>query len=253
VVTAGDDLEDIAVDLADHTTDVDIEADMAAISAAVSELETEICEVSQHNPAVKWLPVYNAGLVGQPVSYTLEVANQGTVTTTYAVTVELPSGTTTFNTNLAPGLTDSTVYAVSSPALGLHDLTATARATAPDVLLPGLIDEAEATLNVVDRFIQLTAVKANPAFVETGVSSTTLSIDVSNIANIAWQATAETQILAPGGGINYTADIPVTILIGDPRTYDLATIDTSGWAAGVYTITVDLVDGGGNPISNGSG
>ncbi len=253
LITADDTLATIAIDLAGHSDDIDIQADIVAISSAVATLETEVCELTEHTPTVKWLPAYNAGLVSQPVSYTLEVTNQGTVTTTYAVTVSLPSGTTTYNvTDLAPGETDSVVHAPSSGAIGLYDLSATARATGPDVMLAGLIDEAEATLNVVDKFIQLTAVTASPDFVETGTSSTDIKIDVTNIANIAWDATAETRIFAPGGGISYTADIPVTLLIGDPKTYDLATVDTSSWAAGLYTITVDLVDGGGNPITEGS-
>ncbi|MFZ0545939.1 MAG: PKD domain-containing protein, partial [Candidatus Promineifilaceae bacterium] len=33
----------------------------------------------------------------------------------------------------------------------------------------------------------------------------------------------------------------------------LASVDTSHWAAGLYTITVNLVDGGGDPITDGSG
>jgi hypothetical protein len=47
--------------------------------------------------------------------------------------------------------------------------------------------------------------------------------------------------------------IPLTLLIGDPRAYALGTVDTSGWTAGVYTITVDLLDAADNPIPDGQG
>ena len=246
-------LQTLATTMAGHTSDVDLEADLAAIGAAVEDLSVEVCELCQHQPAVTWSPVYDAGLPGLPVTYTLDIENQGTVTTTYAVTLTLPAGTDTFTTTLTPGVTDTIAVAVSATDLGLHDLTAEATAIGPDVTVANLTASALARLNVVDRFIQITAVIADPAFVETGVSSTTLSIDVTNVANVARAATARTSILAPGGGLSHTADLALTVLVGAPRTYALGSVDTSGWAEGVYTVTVDLLDDADAVIPDGSG
>jgi len=55
-------------------------------------------------------------------------------------------------------------------------------------------------------------------------------------------ATARTSINAPGGSLSYTDDFPLTILVGAPRTYTMNTVDTSGWAPGVYTVTVEILD-----------
>ncbi|MCI0577453.1 MAG: PKD domain-containing protein [Chloroflexi bacterium] len=253
LITADSTLQTIAGDLAGHTSNGDIEADLAAIGVAAGDLEAEVCAISQHQPDARWTPTYDAGLPGQPVTYALSVENEGTVTTTYAVTVELPAGTNTFTTTLTPAATATFDYPASAVALGLYQLAAEVVAVGPGVSLSGISDSATAGLNVVDKFVQVTAVTADPAFVETGVSSTTLSVDVANVANVARPATARTTILAPGGGVSYTADLPLTVLVGSPHTYELATVNTSGWAEGVYTVTVELLDAAEALIPEGSG
>jgi uncharacterized membrane protein/PKD repeat protein len=240
LLTAAAEIESIANNMAGHTTDPTLEADMAALSAAVTDLGDQACAVAQHLPSLRLTPVFNAALPGQPLTYTLELTNQGTETTTYEVTTTLPTGVDTFDVTLVPSATDTTTLVVSSAVLGLYPLSAEATATGPDVPA-GISDTTTAYLNVVDRFVQVTAVTANPAFVETGVSSTTLSVDVTNVANVLQSTTARTTLLAPDGSTSWTADIPLTVLIGDPHRYDLATVNTSGWDAGVYTITVELL------------
>ena len=49
-------------------------------------------------------------------------------------------------------------------------------------------------------------------------------------------------ISAPDGTPAYTGDSALTILVGAPRSYELEPVDTSGWAAGIYTVTVELLD-----------
>jgi uncharacterized membrane protein len=236
-----------AADLAPHTENADIQNDLAIISAAVTDLEGEICAWTAHNPALSWTPGYRAALVAETAPFTLELENEGTLTTTYNVTVTLPSGTQHFTPTLTPSETFSATFLAGSPILGLHELTA--QAAVPGT---GIARQSLATLNVVDRFVQLTRVQPNPDFVESGAGSTTVFIDVSNIANVVQQATARTTIEAPAGGISHTGDTPVTVLIGAPRTYELETIDTTGWAEGVYTVTVDLLDASDTLIPDGS-
>jgi uncharacterized membrane protein len=253
LITADTTLQSLAATLSSHTSNADIEADLVAISGAVEDLGGQVCELSEHLPALRWMPSYGAALPGQVTTYTLELTNQGSLTTTYALTVALPAGNQVFSTTLAPGQSQPLVYPVSATELGLETLQATVVASGPDVSLANLAASATASLNVVERFVQLTSVTASPAFVETGVSSTTLSIDVSNVANVPLAATAHLELLAPGGVPAYTTDVPVAILVGAPRSYELVTIDTSGWAAGVYTATVDLLDGSSTLIPDGHG
>ncbi|HSM57591.1 MAG TPA: PKD domain-containing protein [Candidatus Sulfomarinibacteraceae bacterium] len=252
VTTAGA-LEDIAGDLATQEDEAGIADALAAIGPAVSDLTAEVCEITQHNLALRWAPGYDAALPGQPVTYSLVIENRGIESTTYDVNVDLPDGPIAFQETIAPG--DSYVYeaAVSENDSGLYTLTAAAEAVGPDVTLDGIEAQATARLNVVDRFLQLTSVSADPPFVESGTSLTTVRATVANVANVVQPAIARTTITGPDGGTHYNADLPVTILGGSARTYDLDIVETSNWDAGVYTITVDLLDETLQPIFDGYG
>ncbi|NUM43153.1 MAG: hypothetical protein HUU38_00490 [Anaerolineales bacterium] len=235
--------------LASHTDTADILADLQTLSDAVVGLDTEVCAWSESMPVLKWSPYYGAALVSEPTTYTLDLTNAGTLATTYALTVTLPSSVVSGQYSVNPGETSSFEFPVSSPSLGLFDLDAVAVVVGQDSIL----SNSNAVLNVVDKFVQLTAVTPDPPFVETGVSATDISISVANNANILQPATAHVEILHPTGGISYTAEVPVTILVGSPRNYALGTVDTSGWETGVYTITVELRNPSGALIPDGSG
>src|SRR5690606_11747935 len=120
------------------------------------------------------------------------------------ITVSLPTGPTILNETIDPGDTTSLPFVLAPVTLDSYDLTATVTAVGSGVTLNTLTAQASARLNVVDKFVQVTAVTPNPAFVETGVSSTTLSIAVTNVAGVARPATAHTEILAPGGSSQWS-------------------------------------------------
>ncbi len=248
-------IEQLAAQLAAHIESSDILADLAALSEAIAapgstSLVGEVCAVSWHLPVLRWTPAYSATLSNQPAQYTLELTNQGTLPTTYALTVTLPSGVETFSPSLQPGATTAIPAELTLPAIGLYDMDAEVSVLGEEWIRA----TALARLNVVDRFVQLTAVNPDPPFVETGASSTTISVDISNIANLAMPSIARTAILDAGGGVVYSADAPITILAGSSRSYSLGSVDTSGWSAGVYTVTVDLLNAGATaPIPDGSG
>ncbi len=239
----------VADELATHTENADILADLQNLSDAVVALDAEVCAWSASMPDLTWTPYYNAALLNQPVTYTLNLENLGTLATTYNLTVTLPSSVFSGQYSVNPGETSSFEFPVSSPAIDILDLSATT--TVADH--PAISDSADALLNAVDKFVQLTAVTPDPSFVETGVSSTDLSIGVANNANILQPATAHVEILHPSGAVQFADEYPVTILVGSPRNYALGTVDTSGWETGVYTITVALRNPSGDLIPDGSG
>ena len=246
------DVETALADLAAQTGDVEILDGVADLGAALQPLGLQLCEVEQHRVDARFVPYVDAILSGETADFSLDVTNHGTLTTTYAITVTgLPGSDLVFNESIGPGTTLNLPITPTPSGLGVFDLTATVVPVAPDVTL-AIEETAVARLNVVDKYVQLAAVTAEPAFVETGDSSTDLSIDVANVANVARAATAYTEIQAPGGAISYTDTTDLTILVGAPRTYALGTVDTSGWPAGVYTITVELRDEENALIPNGS-
>jgi uncharacterized membrane protein len=241
VITADDTLLQAANSLATHTNPVDIEADMAALRDAVAPLlKDQVCAVSAHVPSLRWSTGYSAALINQSRDYTLELTNRGTLSTTYAVTATLPTGVQTFNVDLDAGATITYTYPVSGSAIGLLNLSAQAEAIGPGGVPSGLNTSAAARLNVIDRFVQLTAVTPKPAFVETGTSSTAAVIEVNNLANLPIDTTAQITITSPSGNDVYTATQALR-LMGATQTYDLGPINTSGWAIGIYTVTVNLL------------
>jgi transglutaminase-like putative cysteine protease/uncharacterized membrane protein len=246
-------LATLAAVLAGHSTPAQIAADIVDLGDALASLSGQVCEISQHLPSLRWRPNFAAGLPGQTVDYTLELANRGTLNTSYAVTVTLPGGVSTLNPTVAAGATYTATVPASSPTLGQFSLLVEAEATGAGVTMPGIAASAAGWLNVVDKFVQITAVVVDPPFVETGVSSTTLSIDVANVANVARDATARAELRAEGGALVYSVDIPLTLTAGAPQRYELATVDTSGWNAGLVTATVALLDADEALIPDGSG
>ncbi|MCB9418991.1 MAG: hypothetical protein H6667_04265 [Ardenticatenaceae bacterium] len=243
-------VEAIAADLATHTSNVDIEADLAALGTAVTDLSAEMCVIEEHAPSARFTPYVDAALLGENAAFSLDVTNDGTLATTYAITVTgLPGGDLFFNETIQPGAAISLPITPAATTQGAYDITATITPVGV-----GIIEAtAVARFNVVDKFVQVTQVVATPDFVETGISSTDLSVEIANVSGIAQVGNARTAVLAPDGSTAWTQDIPLTALAGNPHFYDLATVDTSGWAEGTYTVTVDFLDGTGALIPNGSG
>lgn len=240
---------DVATEMLDSATDdAGISVALEAISNAISPLAQDVCNVAFYQPNLQWNPTNDAVLLGDTLPYTLTLANTGSQTATYELLVTLPTGTTTFSQTVSAGNTATFVYPLTPADFGFFLLQSQATAMESSVAT----DSSSAGLNVVDKFIQLLAVTPQPAFVETGVSSTTLSIEVANIANIPQTATAHIEILPPTGSLSYTNDLPLSILTGDPRSYELTVVDTSGWATGLYTVTVGLLDENSMLIPDGS-
>ena len=206
LITADESLLQAANSLATHINPTDVETDLAAIRDAVSPLlADQMCALSEHLPSLRWSTGYSAALINQPRDTVLELTNLGTLSTTYAVTVTLPNGPQSFNVLLNPGATVTYTYALSNSVTGLVNVNAQATAVGSEISLSGLNASATTRLNVLDRFVQLTSVEPNPAFVETGVSSTTVKIEVNNLANLPIDTTALITITSPSGSTAYSA------------------------------------------------
>ena len=239
---------DAAATLALANTVPDNLAAIPAVATAVSDLAAPVCAIAEQKPSLAWSTSYDAALTGASKTYTVTLTNVGTLQATYALTVTTPSGDTTDTPTLAAGASQQYAVVLSSPTAAW----VSANADVTVVGEPTIGDSASAGLNVVDNYIQLTEVTATPDFVETGTSSSEISIEVTNIAGVAIDATAEVEALAPNGSVQDSAETDIT-LNNSNNTLTLNTFDTSGWAEGVYTITVDIVDDADVPIDNGSG
>ncbi len=252
---AADTLHQIAADMATSTEAADLLAGTAAVGETVTALQVELEVVAQHNLQA-WL---SPGLVailddgGAPAEYTLRLTNHGRLATTAVMTLTAPAGATpswtTMTTPLEPGEVISIPITMTSNVKGLDSFQVVV-AAAESALI---VRQVQAALNVVDAFVRVTQVWAEPPFVETGTSSTTLSVEIANVANVYRPALAQTSITAGGGSVVWSGAMPVEIVTGLPRVHSLGLVDTSGWAEGVYTITVELRDDANLLIPDGQG
>ena len=230
--------------------------------APLEELDTDLGRLAAYRVSARFIPGYDAALLNTPITYTLRLQNHGTLTTTYRVNLQLnhlasqqihnqqilhPG--TTWLAVIAPGQIVTQPVVLLPASLGAWQLAAQVEAVG-DAFIQAT---ATAGLNVVDAFVKVLAVNANPAFVETGVSSTALAVYIANIANVPRAVTAQVAILAPDATPVWTDSVALALQVGAPRIYALGTVTTSGWAAGVYTITVDLQDTRGVTIPDGAG
>ncbi|MBK8932347.1 MAG: VCBS repeat-containing protein [Chloroflexi bacterium] len=254
LVTATTAVTTIAADLSTQTGDAAIEASLTALAGAMGDLGGELCQIEQHGVNARFSPFVAAALVGETAVFDLSVTNEGSLATTYAITVTglSPAPPLLFAPTIAPGATINLPVNASAATLGVYDPVAAVTPTG----LEAAVDwsaTAVARLNVVDKFVQITQVTADPPFVETGTSATNLSVTVANVAGVRQDVVARTAVIAPDNSPAFSADYPLTLLTGDPRAYALGAVDTSGWAAGVYTITVDLLGAGDALLPDGQG
>lgn len=246
-------VESAVADLASLEGNEAILAGVAGLANPIIGLSGNLCDVANHRAQARFTPYIEAILVGDTATYNLAVTNQGSLTTTYAITVAgLPGAPLIFSESIPAGGTINLPVTTTPPALGVYDVTATVEPEVADLSVD-LAWLARARLNVVDRFVQVTQVTASPDFVDTGSSSTALQAEVANLAGVVRAVEAWTAILAPGGATVFSDTLPLTLLAGNPRSYALGTVDTSAWAAGIYTVTVDLRDGAGEPVADGAG
>ncbi|NHZ72234.1 MAG: hypothetical protein GWP17_04005 [Aquificales bacterium] len=158
-------------------------ADLNALTTAVTDQELQLCDLEEHQPSARFTPYVDAILLGDSTNLTLDVSNDGTLATTYAITVTgLPSGDSFFNEAINPGTTVTLPINATPAVLGAFDLEAEVTAVGSFTLTPQTT--AVARLNVVDKFLQVTQVIADPDFVETGVSATTLSVEIAGAAAV---------------------------------------------------------------------
>ncbi|MBN1890657.1 MAG: hypothetical protein JW850_21865, partial [Thermoflexales bacterium] len=147
--------------------------------APAAALQDDLTTIAQRHVTAAFAPGLAATLLGRPVSYTLTLRNHGTLTTTYAVTLNgLPAGWaswTSQSATLAPGSAAGLGLVITPTVFSYRRFGAQVQAVEDDFIRAS----ATAGLNAVDAFVRLLAVTPTPSFVETGISSTTLSIRVA--------------------------------------------------------------------------
>ncbi|MBN2005217.1 MAG: DNRLRE domain-containing protein [Anaerolineae bacterium] len=238
-------------------------ASVADFCAPLSDLGDDLDRLAQRRVSARFVPGYDAALPGTPVTYTLRLANHGTLTTTYRTNLrmariangqianqQIVSPGTTWLATIAPGQVATTPVVILPESRGVWTLDAQVEAV-EDAFIQ---TQTAAGLNVVDTFIRVTDVAADPAFVEAGNNTADLYVSVANVANVYRSGHARVSISAPSGAAVFTDTVPVTIPGGlHWSIHALGSVNVAGWSEGAYTMTVQIVDRQGRPIPDGWG
>ncbi|HLF26956.1 MAG TPA: PKD domain-containing protein [Anaerolineae bacterium] len=240
----------IAADLRAHDTFADVAADLVELRDTLTALRDELLRLAAHAVTLDVQPGAQVTLPSLPVTYTIDLAARGNTVTTYDLSVtglpaDMPYALRNTQYSLSPGQSASASLVITPTALGVYPFTVTVTA----LPLPaggaggGSLVRIERPLGLraVDAFARITEVRADPAFVETGSSSTELSVHIANVANWRMTGQVETDVLAPDGASVFSGTTPITLsLIDANNTFDLGTLNTTGFVTGVYTVNVAL-------------
>jgi len=221
-------------------------SDLDALTSAVTALQTQLGEVAAHGARLAFSPGRRVVLGASPAAFNLSLTNQGSVTTTYTVTLTPSSPTvalspTVEDLTVAPGAVITIPVTATSATLGSAIISATvAVADAPDL---SALTEAVGVTSV-DALLRLTGITVNPPFVEYGSGGTpAVDVQIANVANEAISGTARLRLMDATGTEVYSATQPIQVASAlNPVDYSLGTLSTTGLLTGTYTVTVDILD-----------
>ncbi|PDV97447.1 FG-GAP-like repeat-containing protein [Candidatus Chloroploca asiatica] len=231
-----------------------LQAALAGLCREMDTLGTDLALAQRHGASVRFAPGTLAALPAQAVSAELVLRSQGREPTTYEVRFSGAPGLPAPQTlRLAPDEEARLPLSFSSAETGFLSVQADLTAVDASGDQLGFATSAKLGVQVVTAFVRVLRVELSPDFVETGVSSSTVRLEVANLVGMPRPATADLRLLAPDGSTVRTLSVPLTIVGGDPTSYTLGTLDSSALANGVYTATVVLRDPAGAAIPGGDG
>lgn len=251
-----DDLRQIALRLQQHSTPAEIRADLDALGTSLGQVQRQLTLVTRYCGTVQVLPGVASALPEQAVTYNLQLTNHGDRANTYRITLassSLPNLPQPAPVTVAAGTTITVPVVLRAAQRGFYQVQSAVEAVDTGGAGMGVRSQANASLRVVTAFVQVLQVVADPSFVETGDSSTRILATLANPANVSRTLVAHTEIRRANGITAWTKDQPFNLRMGDPFTYTLGAVDTTGWTSGVYTVSVELREPNGIPMLNGTG
>jgi len=131
-LTAAYDLNGVAGAIESHSGCGDLASDLEALRVTFVNLRLQTCALAHHGVSAAFSPGATYTLVGRPVTYTLVIANRGTLSTTYETNLRIDESANlewqitehATRTTLLPGATFSTTVVVIPTAVGAFTLRA---------------------------------------------------------------------------------------------------------------------------------
>jgi uncharacterized membrane protein len=186
---------------------------------------------------------------GQGKDFSVQLTNTGSDPVSLTLsTGTLPSGVTASfgqtEVTLAAGATTTVPLTLSQTLVSskVFTLDVTAAASVAQQTATAVVAVRPATADVLDVTLGSTTVQAG--------TSVSVSAQVFNTANASRTVLAQVQVLdATGTVVSTLPDTSVTLVPGtDTTTLNLGSVDTTGLAAGVYSVKVSLLASDGSPL-----
>ena len=233
----------LAAAMPGHTGAAQIDADLTALCGLVVDLGAQTGAAVAHAFSLSFSPGADAALPGRAVSLTFSLANRGTLSTSFNVTLTSPalSGPILLAPTLGAGASATQTVVVTSAVAAFVPVYAAVSAATGAPALPLLSDSAIAGVSFISPLLQVFDVTATPGFVDFGTSATSLSARIANVGNWRMQALATLTVIGPNGGTSATLSAPVTLAAGNPTAVDFGSLNTSGFQTGTYTLTVSAM------------
>jgi hypothetical protein len=204
---------------------------------ALELLSDQVERALDYRATLSIAPALSVVRTGQPVALPVVLAHTGRVSGTFTLTVTDTDGVAqTFTPTLAPGERFTHTVVFTPSVEGTYAVTATA--STPD---PQVRPRAGATVLAYERLTDILVVRGAPDFVETGNSSSALSVDVVNHTPLPQAVTIHLTMTTPSGGVYYTTQVTRTLLRG-VTNIPLGTVPFVNAPAGVYALEARLVE-----------
>ncbi len=247
--------------LASASTASAVQSAVSGLGTALGSLAQVISDDAAHQFTISLSPDRNIVQPAAPEVFDILITNNGTAATTYDLGISgLPAGVSSAfsqpSVTLQPGQSltagNSAVTLTLTESGGtLIPANFTIAATAE-----GASEITQGTpgfLTLRDSSIIATGIVTNPAYVSPG-GKVDVSAQILGTVNQATPISAYYTVTDQAGSTLFTSTaVPVSLAVNSGLvTADLGNLDTTGFAPGVDSISVTLLDGSSKPIPGGS-
>ena len=243
-------------------------ATAAQIQTAITNLGNSLNSFAQvisddaaHNFTLSLSPSINIVEPAAPEVYDIVMTNNGTAATTYDLSVSgLPAGVTSAfsqpSVTLQPGqslTTGNNAVTLTLTESGDTLVAANFNVTAKAEGATEITQNTPGMLTLRTTSIVATGILTNPSYTNPG-GKVDVSAQILGTVNQSTQISAYYTVTDSTGKVLYTSTpAPVAVTANSGLiTLDLGNLDTTGFAKGIDTITVTLLDATNKPIPGGS-
>ncbi len=247
--------------LAAATTPAQIDAAIAALGEALDSMATTLTDEGLYGFTLTLPNPISQALPGGPMSFEIDLTNNGTAAATYDLSVSSlpPNVTARFSATSVTVQPGKTLTGTNAPTLTLTEsgdtlVSFTFTVTATAEAAPAITMSAGGQVVLRNESFFVANVTTNPPYTNPG-GQVDVSAQLQTVVNEPTTVEVSYTVSDAGGNVLFTSS-PVSASLGVTSaltTVDLGNLDTTGFANGSDTITVTVADQSGTPIPGATG